>query len=113
MIFFVDINLPSSFEYFAQDNFLFIKDISDTLPDIEIWKTALENNYTILTRDKDFYYRSMQAFNKAPKIVLFRLGNVKNNELFIYFKQHWIEIENLLQKHRLIVLWPNEIQIVI
>lgn len=87
MIFFVDINLPSSFEYFLQDNFLFIKDISDTLPDTEIWNTALKKSYTILTRDKDFYYRSIQSTN-APKIVLFRLGNVKNRESFLYFKKH-------------------------
>ena len=113
MIFFVDINLPASFVYFAQDNFLFIKDISDTLPDTEIWDIAVNNGYIILTRDKDFYYRAMQSFTKAPKIVLFRLGNVRNNELYNYFKQHWLEIETLLQQHRLIVLWPGEIQIVI
>jgi|GEM_PF-1117709 len=113
MIFFVDINLPASFTYFSNSNFLFIKDISDTLPDTEIWEIALKNNYTILTRDKDFYYRSMQTFNNAPKIVLFRLGNVKNKELFFYFENHWAKIENLLLQHRLIVLWPEEIQIVI
>lgn len=113
MIFFVDINLPASFVYFAQDNFLFIKDISDTLPDTEVWKIAVKNNYTILTRDKDFYYRAIQSSGKAPKIVLFRLGNIKNKELYIYFQHHWPDIKNLLQQHRLIVLWPGEIQIII
>jgi predicted nuclease of predicted toxin-antitoxin system len=113
MKFLVDINLPAIFSVFNHDNFLFVKDISDTLPDTEIWQLALENNYTILTRDKDFYYRAMQSISKAPKIVLFRLGNVKNNELYIYFNHHWVNIENLLQTHQLIVLWPAEIQVVI
>ena len=49
---------------------------------------------------------------KCPKIVLFRLGNIKNNQLTIYFKENWLQIESYLQHHQLIVLWPAEIQII-
>lgn len=111
MIYLVDINLPKEFSFFQGGNFVFVLDISYSLSDSEIWSLALEKNYVILTRDKDFYYRAMQT-KKSPKIVLFRLGNVKNHELTIYFKEHWEQIETYLQDHSLIVLWPNEMQIV-
>ena len=66
----------------------------------------------MLTRDKDFYYRALQS-SQFPKIVLFRLGNIKIQLLTEYFQSHWIQIETYLQKHSLIILWPAEIQIVL
>lgn len=111
MIYFVDINLPKEFSFFQTGNFVFVKDISNSLPDKEIWDLALEQNFTILTRDKDFYYRALQI-KKCPKIVLFRIGNTKAHQLSLYFKEHWEQIENKLQDHQLIVLWPAEIQII-
>ncbi|MEO6135897.1 MAG: DUF5615 family PIN-like protein [Ginsengibacter sp.] len=110
MTYFVDINLPAEFSFFQTENFVFVKDISNSLADSKIWDLDLEKSYIILTRDKDFYYRALQSGN-CPKIVLFRLGNIKNHQLTSYFKEHWQQIENSLQDHRLIVLWPGEIQI--
>ena len=90
---------------------MFVKDISNSLSDSEIWNLALEKNYAVLSRVKDFYYRALQS-EKSPKIVLFRLGNIKYNQVTLYFKKHWSQIENFLQNYRLIVLWPDEIQII-
>jgi predicted nuclease of predicted toxin-antitoxin system len=112
MIYLVDINLPKEFSFFKNGNFVFVKDISNSLPDGEIWNLALGKNYTILTRDKDFYYRALQSAD-CPKIVLFRLGNTQNHQLTLYFKEHWLQIESHLQHHHLIVLWPAEMQIVL
>lgn len=89
-----------------------MKDFSDEMPDNEIWEMALANDYTILTRDKDFYYRAMQTV-VFPKIVLFRLGNCRSKELFEYFNRNLFTIEELLTSHQLLVLWPNELQVVI
>jgi predicted nuclease of predicted toxin-antitoxin system len=111
MTYLVDVNLPKSFSLIEQISCLFITDISDEMPDSEIWKMALANQYTILTRDKDFYNRAMQSKN-LPKIVLFRLGNCRANELFEYFLKNISIIEEYLNSHQLIVLWPNEIQVV-
>ena len=111
MIYLVDINLPKEFSFFQTGNFVFVKDFSNSLPDSEIWNLALEKNYIILSRDKDFYYRALQS-ESSPQIVLFRLGNIKNHQLTLYFKEHWLPIENYLEHHRLIVLWPDEIQII-
>jgi len=73
---------------------------------------ALENEYVILTRDKDFYYRAMQSA-VLTCIVLFRLGNCRGKEAFEYFTRNLAAIEELLVNHRLIVLWPSEIQVVV
>ena len=112
MTYFVDVNLPKSFSLIKNISCLFVKDFSDEMPDNEIWKLAISNGYTILTRDKDFYYRGMQS-TLLPKIVLFRLGNSRNKQLYEYFKSNLAIIEDYLLYHQLIVLWPNEIQVVV
>ena len=112
MTYFIDVNLPKSFSLIKTISCLFVKDFSDEMPDNEIWKMAYANGYTILTRDKDFYYRAMQSA-LFPKIVLFRLGNSRSKELFEYFKSNLTIIEGHLTHHQLIVLWPNEIQVVV
>ena len=46
--------------------------------DIEIWKFAKENNYTIVTFDGDFYDLStFKGF--PPKIIWLRFGNTKTD----------------------------------
>src|ERR1700740_2329611 len=112
MTYIVDVNLPKSFSSIKAISCVFVKDISDEMPDTEIWKLALANDYIILSRDKDFYYRATQSVI-FPKIVLFRLGNCRSNELSEYFNSNIDVIEQHLLNHRLLVLWPNEIQIVV
>ena len=111
MTYLIDVNLSKSFSQLTI-SCLFVKDITDEMPDSEIWTMAVTNDYTILTRDKDFYYRAMQS-NVRPRIVLFRLGNCRSKELLEYFKRHLAVIEIHLAQHHLLVLWPNEIQVVI
>jgi len=79
MTYLIDVNLPVRFSHIKTINCLFVKDLTDEMPDSEIWEMATANEYTILTRDKDFYYRAVQS-TLLPKIVLFRLGiaGVKN-----------------------------------
>ena len=46
--------------------------------DVEIWKFAKENNYTIVTFDGDFYDLSnFKGF--PPKIIWLRFGNTKTD----------------------------------
>lgn len=55
MTFLVDANLPRFFSKFEADNFIFVYDINQKLPDSELWKLAMINDYVILKRDMDFY----------------------------------------------------------
>ena len=53
--------------------------------DSAIWKHALENGATIVTKDEDFAVRAAQAAN-TPIIVWLRVGNTTNRVL-----RAWIE----------------------
>jgi predicted nuclease of predicted toxin-antitoxin system len=112
MIYLVDVNLPLRFFSIKSISCVYVKSLSDEMPDSEIWNLALEKGYIILTRDKDFYFRAMQSL-KLPKIILFRLGNCRGKEVFEYFERNLTDIEKHLNNHKLLVLWPNEIQVVI
>lgn len=56
--------------------------------DIEIWKFAKENNFTIVTFDADFYDLS-NLKGHPPKIIWLRFGNTKTDFLseIIYSKK--------------------------
>ena len=54
MTFLVDANLPRFFSKFEAETFIFADDINQNLPDSELWKLAMINDYIILTRDMDF-----------------------------------------------------------
>jgi len=112
MICLVDVNLPKSFSRLISVSCIFITDVWDGMPDSEIWKMALQGGHVILTRDKDFYYRAIQSPG-SPKVVLFRLGNCRSGDYYSYFTKNIALIEEYLKSHRLIVLWPIEIQVVI
>ncbi len=43
--------------------------------DIEIWKYAAENGYTIVTQDSDFL-NLFETKGFPPKIILLRIGNI-------------------------------------
>ena len=50
----IDVNLPYYFELWNNPDFIHVKDLNDTWSDDLIWKYALDNNLTILTKDADF-----------------------------------------------------------
>ncbi len=88
MTFLVDVNLPRSLWGLQTQDFIFAFNINQQLSDSESWKLAMSNNYTILTRDMDFYYRAKESV-EFPKIIIFRFGNLKLNAMHQYFLQNW------------------------
>ena len=48
--------------------------------DSDIWDYAVMHDYTIVTKDKDFYQRSVQN-GHPPKIIHLTLGNCSVNEI--------------------------------
>lgn len=48
--------------------------------DFEIWMFALENDYCIVTFDEDLYNFN-SVFEKCPKIIWFRTGNISNQQV--------------------------------
>ena len=111
MKFLGDVNLPYRFKFFESDNFLFVRDMDARMSDTDIWNFALTNEYILLSRDADFYYRFLQA-NLSPKIVHFKLGNISLQDLVIYFDNHWHQIIRLLDKHFFVVAEKTGLEVI-
>lgn len=104
----VDENFSPYFKWFQKNNFEFVVNLFPKANDTVVWKYAIENNSTILTRDFDFYYRIISS-KIHPKVVHFRLGNVSFKDLDNCFSNYWHIIERELNNHDLIVVFPNEL----
>jgi predicted nuclease of predicted toxin-antitoxin system len=111
MTFLVDVNLPGFLWQYKTHNFIFVLDINKEESDTEIWRNAMENDYIILTRDMDFYYKAKQCI-KFPKIIIFRFGNLKLKAMHKYFDEYWNAICELIQQNKLIFAWENELEII-
>ena len=88
MKFLVDVNLPKYFTFFNSPEFVNLIDINPRMTDTEVWNYAQQNNLIILTKDSDFYYKSISEENTV-KVVYFKLGNQKLSQLHSYFSNNW------------------------
>ncbi|MDP3915549.1 MAG: DUF5615 family PIN-like protein [Bacteroidota bacterium] len=100
--FLVDVNLPKKFQFFHSNRFIHVVDIDPSMKDKEIWEYALSNELVILTKDTDFY--NLYIMNtQYPKVVYFKLGNMKISELHQYFQEFWPFITNKLETSSFII----------
>lgn len=112
MKYLVDVNLPKYFSHFNSDDFIFVADINLTQSDSEIWEYALNNNLVILTKDVDFYHKSLLTKNR-PKVIHFKFVNQKLSDLHSYFTKHWEELQFHIRQHDLIIAHTEGLEIVI
>lgn len=59
--------------------------------DQDIWDYALKENLVILTKDSDFFYKSITSDHR-PKVIHFQLGNMTLRDLHAYFQVNWQKI---------------------
>ncbi len=52
----------------------------NNLPDRAIWQCARDNNFSIVTKDKDFYHLA-DTLGHPPKIIWLTIGNCRNIEV--------------------------------
>jgi predicted nuclease of predicted toxin-antitoxin system len=105
----VDLNLARNFSFFNKAEFSFVIDIDPRMTDSEIWNLAIETNKVILTKDSDFFNRSITSMRKA-KVVHFEIGNMNLKELHEYFRKNWDNIYQLLNEFDLIVADAEKIK---
>ena len=64
-------------------------------PDMVIWNFALQNEYSIITNDEDFYLLSIgKGF--PPKIILLKTGNQSTKYIAEILIKHKTEIVNFI-----------------
>lgn len=60
-------------------------------PDTEVWDYARSNGYTIVSKDSDFYQRSL-TLGFPPKVIWVRLGNCTTTAVEQLLRQHVVTI---------------------
>lgn len=107
--FIIDANLPFYFSLWKNEDFIHINSINTTSSDNEIWNYAQMNNLTILTKDSDFAFRVMASI-PPPKVIHFKIHNMRIKNLFEFINKHWIEILSISENHKLTNVYINRIE---
>jgi len=110
--FLVDVNLPKWFSFFNKENFAHVVDINPSMTDDEIWEYAIKHDKVILTKDTDFYSKSISSTVK-PKVIFFQLGNITLAELHKYFELNWDEISQHLSMANLIIVHKDKLRVIL
>jgi predicted nuclease of predicted toxin-antitoxin system len=63
----------------------------DTASDDAVWAYARDHGMTIVSKDSDFYYRSM-LLGHPPKVVWLRLGNCTTAEIFELLQTRQVDL---------------------
>jgi predicted nuclease of predicted toxin-antitoxin system len=107
----VDANLPYYFGLWNNPDFIFIKDINDSWTDERIWQYALENNLVILTKDSDFSHKVLYH-GAPPKVIHFRIGNLRIKEFYHLIQKIWPEVEALVSENSLINVYTDRLEFI-
>jgi predicted nuclease of predicted toxin-antitoxin system len=108
--FIIDVNLPRRFHLWATADFVFAKDIDPTWPDEAIWDFALANDLIIVTVDTDFYDRALIS-DICPKIVHFKLYNLRLKDWHPLVTRLWPQITALIETHRMVIVYRDRIDV--
>ena len=75
----------------------------DHLSDLDIWQFAIANNFSIITKDKDFYYLS-NTFGSPPKVIWLTVGNCRNRDIIKLLTDKQNEINLFLKSNKDLLL---------
>lgn len=107
----IDENLPISLAKLLPVECSHATDIGTQPSDTLLWTHARERNWTVLTRDTDFFDRLM-LHGPPPKVVWVRLGNIRKVDLENLLIKLWPDICNLLNDADLVEVHPNALEAV-
>ncbi|MEO6169114.1 MAG: DUF5615 family PIN-like protein [Chitinophagales bacterium] len=105
----IDVNLPRHIPGWEDEEFIHQIDINDEWSDHEIWKYALKNSLTILTKDADFSNRMIVAF-PPPKVIHFRIGNMRLRQFISFIGLRWNKIYELSDTHKLVTVYIDRME---
>ena len=98
-MFLLDQNLSHFLKSMLQDVFQQMHHLKDfdmiSSSDKKIWDFARAENYTIITKDSDFYQMSM-SYGFPPKIIWLNLGNCSTKHIADVLRRHKNEIEKFV-----------------
>jgi len=71
--------------------------------DSVIWDFASQRNYIVVSKDCDFFQRSLIA-ESAPKVVWLKIGNCSTNQLVAFLKQHQTTIRKFIKSWEIFLI---------
>jgi predicted nuclease of predicted toxin-antitoxin system len=107
--FLIDANLPYYLSIWDSTEFVHQKDIDDEWKDSQIWKFAMENNLTIVTKDIDFSNKIL-FHNPPPKVIHIRYGNMKSKPFYENITSNWGNILEMNANHKLVNVFIDRIE---
>ena len=107
----IDENLPASLARLLPVECSHATDIAPQPSDNKLWILARENDWTILTRDTDFFDRIMLD-GSPPKVIWVRLGNIRKADLESLMVRLWPSISSLLADADLVEVHPTSLEAV-
>lgn len=113
MNFLIDAHLPPLIsEYFGGHDIIHTSSLIDgnKTRDKSINALSIEENRIVITKDTDFYF-SYLAAKKPDKLVLVKLGNMRINDLKLYFALNADTIISIMEIHSFIILEKEKIRI--
>ena len=110
MRFLIDENLPYQLGASLGIDWVHATRVTDQATDSELWEFAKENQLTVITKDTDFFDRLLIG-GAPPRVLWIRLGNLRKNDLIQILQKRWPLIENLIQKHDLVQIHDQTIEV--
>ena len=104
----IDVNLPNYFGEWRPPAFQHVVELNRHWSDTEIWNYAQQNGLTILSKDYDFYNRII-ATEAPPKVIHFRLGNMKLKDFQTFIAKNWSDIAKASISNKLVIVYEDEI----
>jgi predicted nuclease of predicted toxin-antitoxin system len=67
------------------------------LPDETLWNYARDREYIIVSKDRDFYDRSL-LYGAPPQVLYITVGNCSNDRLIEILEYSWKEITSAIRE---------------
>lgn len=108
-LFLIDNNLPYRVQVWQNDKFVFSKNLGKDWDDLKIWEYARVHNLTIVTKDSDFS-NLILTNTPPPKVIHFKIGNMKLSELKSFIDDKWDDISNTSKDYKLVNVFQKIIE---
>lgn len=91
----IDENLPANLSFWNKINFTHLSEVPNVKYDTDIWLYAIRSDLIIITKDTNFYYRSMSS-SVAPKVIWIKTRKMKKKKFNQFIKSSWNKVEKKL-----------------
>jgi len=110
MRFLIDSNLSARVSCWSGSSFEYVYDLDASWTDDQVWHYALQHGLIIVTKDADFYH---WAFSRelAPKIVQFKVGNMRLAEWVQFIEATWPLVTSSLLNGSIVQIFKDRVEV--